>query len=218
MTLIVILMIVIFVKLIGRHRAAERSDSRPTSSSCPAARRSSALVAGVGVRLPVVRRASRARRRWARRPTTRGARSRARSATRCWLRASSTSSASWSRRWGFGADAAGAKAFATSSSPLGDLAPRYIGSWMSDLINLGRDDQRLRQRPGRRPTGARGSCSRSAGTRSVDALGRLDAHRRARGRARRRAVDRRRRLIVVQRLERRRTPSTRSSTPARSAC
>lgn len=38
---------------------------------------------------------------------------------------------------GFGATAAGAKAFATSSSPLGDLATRYVGTAMADLINLG---------------------------------------------------------------------------------
>jgi len=39
--------------------------------------------------------------------------------------------------WGFGADAAGAKAFSTSAAPLGDLAKSYVGSTMSDLINLG---------------------------------------------------------------------------------
>jgi amino acid transporter len=39
--------------------------------------------------------------------------------------------------WGFGADAAGAKAFSTSTAPLGDLAHRYVGSWMADLINAG---------------------------------------------------------------------------------
>ena len=39
--------------------------------------------------------------------------------------------------WGFGTDAAGVNAFATSSSPLGDLGTTYVGSWMSDLINLG---------------------------------------------------------------------------------
>jgi amino acid transporter len=39
--------------------------------------------------------------------------------------------------WGFGANAAGAKAFAGSQAPLGDLARSYVGSWMSDLINAG---------------------------------------------------------------------------------
>jgi len=39
--------------------------------------------------------------------------------------------------WGFGANAAGAKAFSTSAAPLGDLAKSYVGSAMSDLINLG---------------------------------------------------------------------------------
>jgi amino acid transporter len=38
---------------------------------------------------------------------------------------------------GFGATAAGAKAFATSSSPLGDLAKVYVGTGMADLLNLG---------------------------------------------------------------------------------
>ncbi len=38
---------------------------------------------------------------------------------------------------GFGATAAGSKAFATSSSPLGDLAKTYVGSPMADLLNLG---------------------------------------------------------------------------------
>jgi amino acid transporter len=39
--------------------------------------------------------------------------------------------------WGFGATAAGAKTFAASTAPLGDLAKSYVGSAMSDLINLG---------------------------------------------------------------------------------
>jgi amino acid transporter len=39
--------------------------------------------------------------------------------------------------WGFGATATGAKAFAGSASPLGDLGHTYIGSWMEDLINAG---------------------------------------------------------------------------------
>lgn len=38
---------------------------------------------------------------------------------------------------GFGATAAGSHAFATSSSPLGDLAKMYVGTPMADLLNLG---------------------------------------------------------------------------------
>jgi amino acid transporter len=39
--------------------------------------------------------------------------------------------------WGFGTDAAGVAAFAGSASPLGDLGSSYVGSWMGDAINLG---------------------------------------------------------------------------------
>ena len=39
--------------------------------------------------------------------------------------------------WGFGATATGAKAFSTSTAPLGDLARIYVGKPMSDAINLG---------------------------------------------------------------------------------
>jgi amino acid transporter len=39
--------------------------------------------------------------------------------------------------WGFGANALGAKAFASSSAPLGDLAHSYVGSGMADAINFG---------------------------------------------------------------------------------
>jgi amino acid transporter len=39
--------------------------------------------------------------------------------------------------WGFGADAAGVKAFSSSSSPLGQLAQMYVGKAMSDIINAG---------------------------------------------------------------------------------
>jgi amino acid transporter len=38
---------------------------------------------------------------------------------------------------GFGTDAAGVKAFASSSSPLGDLSKDYVGSALADLVNLG---------------------------------------------------------------------------------
>ncbi|MDQ6818684.1 MAG: APC family permease [Actinomycetota bacterium] len=38
---------------------------------------------------------------------------------------------------GFGIDAAGVKAFAGSSAPLGDLAHGYVGQWYRDLVDLG---------------------------------------------------------------------------------
>src|SRR6478672_5756757 len=38
---------------------------------------------------------------------------------------------------GFGIDAAGIKAFAGSSAPLGDLSKSYVGSGMADAINFG---------------------------------------------------------------------------------
>ena len=38
---------------------------------------------------------------------------------------------------GFGADAKGVKAFASSGSLLGDLGSSYIGDWVGDLISLG---------------------------------------------------------------------------------
>jgi amino acid transporter len=38
---------------------------------------------------------------------------------------------------GFGTDAAGVKAFASSSAPLGDLSKDYVGSALADLVNLG---------------------------------------------------------------------------------
>jgi amino acid transporter len=39
--------------------------------------------------------------------------------------------------WGFGTDAAGVKAFGSSSSPLGDLSKDYVGVGLSDAINFG---------------------------------------------------------------------------------
>jgi amino acid transporter len=39
---------------------------------------------------------------------------------------------------GFGTNAAGVKAFGSSSAPLGDLSKAYVGSGLSDAINLGR--------------------------------------------------------------------------------
>jgi amino acid transporter len=43
----------------------------------------------------------------------------------------------WAQSLGFGIDAAGTKAFSTSSAPLGDLARNYVGSGMEDAINFG---------------------------------------------------------------------------------
>jgi amino acid transporter len=43
----------------------------------------------------------------------------------------------WAQTLGFGTDAKGTAAFAASSSPLGDLSHSYIGSSWGDLINLG---------------------------------------------------------------------------------
>ena len=77
--------------------------------------------------------------------------------------------------WGFGADAAGAKAFAGSAAPLGDLARSYVGS-----CDVGRDQrrrhgervrQRARRRHRRRPDPVRAQpghaarATRSAGPR-----------------------------------------------------
>ena len=39
--------------------------------------------------------------------------------------------------WGFGTGAKGVAEFASSQSPLGDLATSYVGTWMANLINLG---------------------------------------------------------------------------------
>jgi amino acid transporter len=39
--------------------------------------------------------------------------------------------------WGFGTDAAGVKAFSSSGAPLGDLARSYVGSGMSEAIDIG---------------------------------------------------------------------------------
>src|SRR5262249_57369186 len=39
--------------------------------------------------------------------------------------------------WGFGTDAAGVKAFGSSSAPLGDLATMYAGKGLADAIDLG---------------------------------------------------------------------------------
>ena len=39
--------------------------------------------------------------------------------------------------WGFGSDKAGVTAFQTTFTPLSTLASSYVGSWMSNLINLG---------------------------------------------------------------------------------
>jgi amino acid transporter len=43
----------------------------------------------------------------------------------------------WIEVMGFGADDAGMKAFASSSSLMGDLGTQYVGSWVGDIISLG---------------------------------------------------------------------------------
>jgi amino acid transporter len=74
--------------------------------------------------------------------------------------------------WGFGANAAGAKAFASSSSPLGDLAHTYIGSGMEDLINVGATISAFASGLASCTAGARILFALSRGTRFEGSLGR----------------------------------------------
>jgi amino acid transporter len=74
--------------------------------------------------------------------------------------------------WGFGADAAGAKAFSSSAAPLGDLAHSYVGSWMSDLINAGATVSAFASGLGAATAGARILYALSRHTRLENALGR----------------------------------------------
>jgi len=74
--------------------------------------------------------------------------------------------------WGFGADAAGAKAFSSSGAPLGDLAHSYVGSWMSDLINAGATVSAFASGLGAATAGARILFALSRHTRFENALGR----------------------------------------------
>jgi amino acid transporter len=74
--------------------------------------------------------------------------------------------------WGFGANAAGAKAFSTSAAPLGDLARSYVGSAMSDLINLGATVSAFASGLGAATAGARILFALSRDTAAAKALGR----------------------------------------------
>jgi amino acid transporter len=74
--------------------------------------------------------------------------------------------------WGFGANAAGAKAFAGSTAPLGDLAKSYVGSWMSDLINVGATVSAFASGLGAATAGARILFALSRETRFAPTLGR----------------------------------------------
>ena len=74
--------------------------------------------------------------------------------------------------WGFGANASGAKAFAGSTAPLGDLAKSYVGSWMSDLINIGATVSAFASGLGAATAGARVLFALSRETRFAPTLGR----------------------------------------------
>ena len=74
--------------------------------------------------------------------------------------------------WGFGATATGAKAFASSAAPLGDLGKAYIGSWMSDLINAGATISAFASGLAAATAGARILFALSRGTRFEGSLGR----------------------------------------------
>jgi len=74
--------------------------------------------------------------------------------------------------WGFGANAAGAKAFAGSAAPLGDLAKSYVGSAMSDAINAGATVSAFASGLGAAAAGARILFALSRDTQLGRALGR----------------------------------------------
>ena len=74
--------------------------------------------------------------------------------------------------WGFGANAAGAKAFSTSAAPLGDLARSYVGSAMSDAINFGATVSAFASGLGAAAAGARILFALSRDTSLSGALGR----------------------------------------------
>ena len=74
--------------------------------------------------------------------------------------------------WGFGANAAGAKAFASSAAPLGDLAKSYVGSAMSDAINFGATMSAFASGLGAATAGARILFALSRDTPLRNALGR----------------------------------------------
>ena len=74
--------------------------------------------------------------------------------------------------WGFGADATGAKAFASSTAPLGDLARSYVGSAMSDAINFGATMSAFASGLGAATAGARILFALSRDTPAARGLGR----------------------------------------------
>ncbi len=74
--------------------------------------------------------------------------------------------------WGFGANAAGVKAFSTSAAPLGDLAKSYVGSAMSDAINFGATMSAFASGLGAATAGARILFALSRDTGLGDVLGR----------------------------------------------
>ncbi len=74
--------------------------------------------------------------------------------------------------WGFGADATGAKAFASSTAPLGDLARSYVGSAMSDAINFGATMSAFASGLGAATAGARILFALSRDTPAAQGLGR----------------------------------------------
>src|ERR1700744_5236103 len=74
--------------------------------------------------------------------------------------------------WGFGATATGAKAFAGSSAPLGDLGHTYVGAWMEDCINAGATISAFASGLAACTAGARILFALSRGTRFESSLGR----------------------------------------------
>jgi amino acid transporter len=74
--------------------------------------------------------------------------------------------------WGFGANAAGAKAFAGSAAPLGQLGHTYIGAWMEDLINAGATISAFASGLAAATAGARILFALSRGTALEGSLGR----------------------------------------------
>jgi amino acid transporter len=74
--------------------------------------------------------------------------------------------------WGFGANAAGTKAFSSSAAPLGDLAKSYVGSAMSDAINAGATVSAFASGLGAATAGARILYALSRHTRFEPVLGR----------------------------------------------
>ena len=152
-TLILILMVVIFVKLIGGSAPSDQGFTADVFKLPPAASRCRHGRGRRGVRLPVVRRL-RGRRVAGRGDRQPGAQHPARDLHR---------GRSWPARFyivcmvaqslGFGTDAAGIKRFSESSAPLGDLGKDYVGSGFADVINFGATISAFAGRAGRRDRG-----------------------------------------------------------------